>query len=691
MNILKRIISACLVFILMFSFFSMSLISASALSDGARYYESIPKIVYATVGEPFKIYYNNILSLPGLKIVFNVPEEINRRCYDNRIEILSQIAGDFVVSWRVYDSEYVLVDSGEMLFIVRELSLKSATGLVIGDSTVNAGVVTQTLLDIYAENGKNLTLLGTMGKKPNLHEGRGGWTSSSYCNGKESNPFYNGGFDFSYYMTSQGYNKLDFVIIQLGINDIKSMTLENYSSKKILSNFEKIISSIRVYDNEIPIIIGVTIPPSEKIENFKYNTSISSEFEYRNNIIHFASDLMGFFEGYNKVYFSAINCVIDAKDEIEDFLHPTDNGYKHISKQYAYTLNCICNPKIKIKAPEITQAKTKKGHVSLTWSATYGALYYEIIKDNSVIARVNTLAYQDKNVLSGKNYKYEIKAVCENGKAYMSKSKTAYYLTTPVLKSAGNSQNGVVVKWGAVASAEYYNVYRKVSNGSWAKIGKTTGVSFTDKTVKSGTQYFYTVIANTSAGTSAYDSSGVSVVYLQTPILSSATNKNGYIDVKWSSVKGAKGYNVYRKTSKNGKWTKVTSTTGTTYTDKNIKSDGNYIYTVRAYNGENISSYVANGIATKYLSTPKLSKITSKTNGVYITYGKVTGAKGYAVYRKTGKGKWTKIATVTGNNKTTYLDKTAKKGVTYTYTIRAVNGEYMSYYNTTGLKIKDKY
>lgn len=691
MNLFKRVISVCLIFIFVFSVFSSSVITASALSENARYYESIPETVYATVGQPLRIYYNNILSLPQLKIVFNVPEGIKRHCYDDYVEITSQIPGDFVVSWRVYDNEYVMVDSGEMIFIVREMNLKNATGLVIGDSTINAGVVTQTLLDIYAENGKNLTLLGTMGNSPNLHEGRGGWTSSSYCNNTEGSPFYNNGFDFAYYMTSQGYNALDFVIIQLGINDIKAMTLENYSSRKVLSNFEKMVSSIRAYDNEIPIIIGVTIPPSEKIENFKYNITISSAFEYRNNIIHFASDLMEYFEGDEKVYFSAINCVIDTKNGIKDFLHPTDKGYQDIANQYIATLNCIYNHKIKIKSPEITQAKTKNGHISLAWTATYGALYYEIIRDNSVIAKVNALTYNDKNVSSDKNYKYKIKAVCENGNSYTSKAKAAYYLATPVLKSAYNSQKGVVVKWDAVASAEYYNVYRKVLNGSWIKIGKTTDVSFVDKTAKGATQYFYTVIANNSAGTSSYDGSGITVVYIQAPSLSSVTNKNGSVIVKWNSVKGAKGYNVYRKTSKNGKWTKLTTTTNTSYTDKNIKSGSNYYYTVKAYNGKNTSSYVTNGIATKYLATPKLTKIKSAQNGVYVSYSKITGATGYAIYRKTGNGKWVKLATVSGNNKTTYLDKTAKKGVTYTYTVRAVNGKYLSYYNTNGLKIKDKY
>ena len=51
--------------------------------------------------------------------------------------------------------------------------------------------------------------------------------------------------------------------------------------------------------------------------------------------------------------------------------------------------------------------------------------------------------------------------------------------------------------------------------------------------------------------------------------------------------------------------------------------------------------------------------------------------------RKTGNGAWKQIANVKGGTKISYLDKTAKKGVTYKYTVKA--------YNTKGLSIKDKY
>ena len=50
-----------------------------------------------------------------------------------------------------------------------------------------------------------------------------------------------------------------------------------------------------------------------------------------------------------------------------------------------------------------------------------------------------------------------------------------------------------------------------------------------------------------------------------------------------------------------------------------------------------------------------------------------------------------KLTTVKGNTKVSYVDKSAKKGTTYTYTVKAYSGSYTSAYNTKGLKIKDKY
>ena len=75
-------------------------------------------------------------------------------------------------------------------------------------------------------------------------------------------------------------------------------------------------------------------------------------------------------------------------------------------------------------------------------------------------------------------------------------------------------------------------------------------------------------------------------------------------------------------------------------------------------------------IAQLKCSKPKLSKIENTADGVKITWGKVSGADKYYVYRKVKGGSYSKVATTT---KTYYTDKKASSGKTYYYYVKAVN------------------
>ena len=76
------------------------------------------------------------------------------------------------------------------------------------------------------------------------------------------------------------------------------------------------------------------------------------------------------------------------------------------------------------------------------------------------------------------------------------------------------------------------------------------------------------------------------------------------------------------------------------------------------------------------LENVELGRFLNSENGVQITWKEVSGAKGYHVYRKTENEKWTIIAkNVIG---TSYTDETAEDGITYYYTVRAVNDKVIS-------------
>ena len=270
-------------------------------------------------------------------------------------------------------------------------------------------------------------------------------------------------------------------------------------------------------------------------------------------------------------------------------------------------------------------------------------------------------------------------------KDYVCKNCGGWQYTTkaPVLKSGKNTIAGVQIAWSKLGGAKSYIVYRKTSKSGWSKVGTTTGTTLVDKTAKNNVKYYYTVKAQRDTEYSKYNNTGLAVTFMSAPKITSIANANSGVTVKWGKVSGATTYYVYRKTT--GGWTKLGSTKSTSYTDTKAKAGTTYTYTIRAAKTGAVSAACASKKITR-LTTPKLTKLTATAGKNTLTFGKVTGAASYVVYRKTTGG-WSKLATVKTNS---YVDKNIKKGVTYTYTVRAVKDSYLSAYNATGLKVKAK-
>ena len=244
----------------------------------------------------------------------------------------------------------------------------------------------------------------------------------------------------------------------------------------------------------------------------------------------------------------------------------------------------------------------------------------------------------------------------------------------------------VQITWESVKGAEKYYIYRKIPGNPWSKIGESKSTSYTDNTkLKAGTEYRYTVRAYKGSERSYYVTSGISLVYLDTPKLKSAENASGGIKVTWGSVKGAKRYRIYRKASGASSWTSVKLVSGTSYTDGgNLKSGSKYLYTVRAVSGSSSSYFDTKGITVTKLSVPVLKSATKASSGIKIAWNRVGGAEGYYVYRKTSGSHWKMIQKTTA---TSYTDKGASSGVGYIYTVRAYKGSERSWYNISGVSL----
>ena len=357
-------------------------------------------------------------------------------------------------------------------------------------------------------------------------------------------------------------------------------------------------------------------------------------------------------------------------------------SYKDAKAAYTVKVNNLATPAV----PKVTNGKD--GAV-VTWTAVKNAETYSVWRKTSStgwkkLATVEGTTYTDKTAESNQTYYYTIrcmnagKNICTSD--YNRTGTKAYYLAASNISSLTLTSNGIVVKWNKVAGAKSYRIYRKTTGG-YTRIGTVNNgntTSYTDTTAESGKTYTYAV--KPYNGNDSADYTGKQVTYLAAPTLSTLANAANGVSLKWNSISGAQKYYIYRKEG-NGGYKKIAEVKdAVSYTDKSVTSGKNYTYAVRALKGSSMSAYTGKSI--NYLAQANVSALNNKDNGIEVKWSKVSGAKGYYVYRKEGKNSYRKIATITNANTTSYTDTSVKNnnGKAYTYTVRAYANNALAAY-----------
>ncbi|MBE6752403.1 MAG: hypothetical protein E7556_07745 [Ruminococcaceae bacterium] len=381
-----------------------------------------------------------------------------------------------------------------------------------------------------------------------------------------------------------------------------------------------------------------------------------------------------------------------------------DGNFGYPSMKYEFSVTYVA-------PPTVTLSNATNG-INVKWTKVSSADKYLIYRSTlqgdawsswETVGTANStkLTYIDSTAQKGVTYRYAVSAVIDDvetgykASASLECVSSELTLEIPVVKVA-NSAKGVKVTWNNIENAEKYVVYSSTYStknkkwSGWKKRGTTTSTSWTDTSVKSGTKYKYTVKAVNGDVLSKYKSSS-SILYLAQPTVKIANASTG-VKVTWNKITGATGYKVYRAEYKNGKWSSwkgmKTIDKGSTvsYTDKSAKSGVKYKYTVKAVNGKTASTYKSSS-SLLYLAQPKVA-VKALSNGIKVAWVQSTGATSYKIYRseynaKTKKwSSWKSLKTAKSTSKS-YVDKSAKKGVKYRYTVKAVNGKTASTYKAS--------
>lgn len=358
-----------------------------------------------------------------------------------------------------------------------------------------------------------------------------------------------------------------------------------------------------------------------------------------------------------------------------------DVGYKHyICAECGMESTKKVITQLAPKTPAILSLSNTNLGVKLTWEVVDGADLYVVYRRATIngnasgwqIFKILTgTAVYDNTVKTGGFYRYAVKAV----------RRTSYASPLAVDKAAAEN----TLSWATnFAKANSYFVYRKDNAGSnfWntlALIDNSTAyysvedgkyiTTFTDTNPNpKATGYCVRGALSSALGSGQYiraveQATGLTVKNNLTGILFS-----------WDKVAGATSYRVYRKLASDESWTLMGYTTKTYYPDYETESGNTYLYTVMTVCNGDFGSYNRAGAEITRLDAPKAVSAKSTKDGILFNYEQVNGGVRYNIYRKTANSNWVMIGKINDLKSTTYLDASAKKGVTYTYTVRAVDG-----------------
>lgn len=236
--------------------------------------------------------------------------------------------------------------------------------LVVGDSLVNAGVITQTLLDVAAGDVMGITLLGTRGSGANKHEGRGGWRIDDYTGpGRTAevppnpNPFWIGGaVNVPQYLADNTIHIPDWFFVHLGINDIFGQTTDANAVLMAGNQFtalDTLIASMKAAGASVKVALVIPSPPTLSQDAFGNDYGVGlgqTRWRFKRNILIWAREMITRYGGQeaSRIYLVPSNLALDTANNMvttsgainsrnaatvarqSNSVHPATSGYQQI-------------------------------------------------------------------------------------------------------------------------------------------------------------------------------------------------------------------------------------------------------------------------------------------------------------------------------------------------------------------------
>jgi hypothetical protein len=273
---------------------------------------------------------------------------------------------------------------------------------------------------------------------------------------------------------------------------------------------------------------------------------------------------------------------------------------------------------------EVQATNVDSSTIDLTWEAVVGAQGYELDVDGILVAGDLNTSYRHNGLLPNSTHTYRVRAWNAGGAGQWSAlaSKTTG-LGQPQSISVLASEQTISLTWEPVEGAASYEV---LADGGLVDNGAST--QYLHQGLEPYSRHLYRVRARSGEAFGDWSETVSTLTALGTPRITNIRSSSHQIDLEWTEVVGAAGYEV----EADGSIHAVGDMTTFSHTD--LPSNTAHTYRVRAVNGDVTGEWSNwSSLATRTTAPPMPANLQASATSasIALTWDRVMGTTGYEV------------------------------------------------------------